>query len=93
MTKILSVIVPALALTFATVQSNEAQAAPHSVRVHVASPVGHKIWVPGHFELTRGKLIWVGGHYKVAPHAKAAWVPGRYVVKHGRKVWVPGHWQ
>lgn len=102
MTKMMSLIVPALALSFA-LQSTAAEAAPHSVRAHSSAqahkqapakaPVQIKVWVSGHFEFVQGKLIWVKGHYKVAPRAGARYIPGHWEMKRGKRVWVAGYWR
>ncbi len=103
MKRILSLVLPALALGFTTLQSPTAEASSRSVRAHTAPVVTHaapapaprakKVWVPGHFELTLHGLSWVSGHYAVAPAGRSVYVAGHWEVKRGHRVWVKGYWR
>lgn len=95
MSKVLSLIVPALALAFATFQAPEAQAAPRVV-IHLGVPAKAppaRVWVPGHWEIHGGREIWIDGHYKIVPPGRSVWVPGRWELRAGKRLWVAGHWR
>lgn len=92
MSKFLGLIVPALALAFATLHSPQAEAARLVVVVGAPAkaPIA-KVWIPGHWELRAGNRVWIDGHFKLAPADHHPMVPGHWELRAGKKVWVPAH--
>ena len=63
---------------------------PKVVRTRPRKPVGHAVWIAGHWHWTGHRYVWRKGFWEVNP--KGSWVSGHWEKRRGGWVWIPGHW-